>query len=77
VKRNSPVASNAGKAHNTPPFGTSCAGSNWIGADSSSPMAAATRSSERVVAYPISASLSVWVRSLLLLTAAFTAECFF
>jgi hypothetical protein len=41
-------------------------------------MAAATRSNERVVAYPISASLSIWVRSLLLLlTAAPTPATFF
>lgn len=77
MKLNSPVASSAGKAHNTPPWETSCADSNWIGADSSAPIAAATRSSERVVAYPISASLSIWLRSLLLLSAAAITDSFF
>jgi hypothetical protein len=40
-----------------------------MGADSSSPIAAATRSRERVAAFPIGAWLSSWLRSLLVLTA--------
>jgi hypothetical protein len=38
---------------------------NSIGADASIPTAAATRSSVRVVAFPIGAWLSTWLRSLL------------
>jgi len=50
VWRNSPTASNAGSASSTPPLGTSHAGSNWIGADARPPIAAATRSVDRVAA---------------------------
>jgi hypothetical protein len=45
----------------------SCAGSNTAGAASSAPIAAATRSNDRVVPYPIGALLSASLRSLLLL----------
>ena len=46
----SSLAKSAGRASSTPPWGTSCAASKRIGARSSIPMAAATRSSLRVVA---------------------------
>ena len=48
--RSRPMASSAGKASNTPPCGMSRAASNPTGAAWSMPMAAATRSTERVVA---------------------------
>jgi len=40
-----------------------------MGADPNAPIAAATRSNERVAALPIGAWLSIWLRSLLVLTA--------
>jgi len=48
-----------------------------MGADASCPIAAATRSSDRIVAYPIVASLSVWLRSLFVVTAAVRSGVFF
>src|ERR1019366_2730309 len=59
VWRNSPTASSAGSASSTPPLGMSHAGSNWIGADAdaSPPIAAATRSADRVGAKPKTAGL--------------------
>jgi hypothetical protein len=53
--RNNPSANNAGNAANTPPRGTSVAGSNRIGAAATWPSEAATRSSKRVVATPSAA----------------------
>src|SRR5260370_7594141 len=47
----------------------SCARENWIGAESSSPIAAATRSNVRVAPYPMGAALSASLRSLLLVAA--------
>src|SRR5207244_3183036 len=68
---------NAGTAINTPPAATSLVASNSIAADSSTPIAAATRSNVRVVAYPIGAWLSIWLRSLLLLTSTEVRSLFF
>src|ERR1017187_7090349 len=48
-----------------------------MGAAASAPMAAATRSSERVVAFPIGAWLSLWLRALLLLTLLRASSFFF
>src|ERR1039457_3287426 len=42
-----------------------------MGADASAPMAAATRSSERVVAFPIGAWLSLWLLTLLTASSVF------
>src|ERR1035437_9781747 len=47
-----------------------------MGADSSAPIAAATRSKERVAALPMGARLSIWLRALLLLTSGATALFF-
>src|SRR5437879_13712789 len=48
-----------------------------MGADPSAPKAAATRSKDRVAALPIGAWLSIWLRSLLVLTAGRSDSFFF
>src|SRR6266498_959731 len=48
-----------------------------MGADDSSPIAAATRSNERGVPYPIGAWLSFWLRSLLVVTTVVLSSSFF
>src|ERR1017187_1243297 len=56
------MARSAGTANSTPPPAMSCPAQNSMDADDNNPWEAATRSSVRVAAYPITAVLSISLR---------------